>query len=103
MRCHNDSKWFNWKRAISFLSVVTCLVFFNSFAFASGEKDRIIEHLQRLTDDPYNSRIGMDVKKMKGKKHDMYRLRVGDHRFEYFVENEKVWIDGSFKRGRGYR
>ena len=33
----------------------------------------------------------------------MYRLRVGDHRFEYFVDEGKVWIDNAFKRERGYR
>ena len=59
----------------------------------SGEKERLIKHLKRLVDDPYNSRSGVDIKKLRGKKHDMYRLRVGDHRFEYFVEEEKVWID----------
>ena len=69
----------------------------------SGEKERLITHLQGLADDPYNSRMGIDIKKLKGKRHDMYRLRVGDHRFEYFVDEEKVWIDNSFKRGRGYR
>lgn len=69
----------------------------------SGEKERLIKHLQRLADDLHSSRIGIDIKKLKGKKHDMYRLRVGDHRFEYFVDEEKVWIDNSFKRGRGYR
>ncbi len=69
----------------------------------TGEKERLVKHLKRLADDPYNSRSGADIKKLKGKKHDMYRLRVGDHRFEYFVEEEKVWIDEAFRRGRGYR
>ena len=69
----------------------------------SGEKERLIKHLQRLADDPYNSRSGVEIKKLKGKKHDMYRLRVGDHRFEYFVDERKVWIDNAFKRGRDYR
>ncbi len=69
----------------------------------SGEKERLIKHLQELADDPYNHRTGIDIKKLKGKKHEMYRLRVGDHRFEYFVEDNKVWIDNSFRRGRGYR
>ena len=69
----------------------------------SGEKERLIKHLQELADDPYNNRIGIDIKKLKGKKHDMYRLRVGDHRFEYFIDDNKVWIDNSFRRGRGYR
>ncbi len=69
----------------------------------SGEEEKLIKHLQRLADDPYNSRIEVDIRHLKGKKHKMYRLRVGNHRFEYFVDEGKVWIDNSFKRGRGYR
>ena len=69
----------------------------------SGEKERLIEHIKRLIDDPYNSRSGVDIKKLKGKKHDMYRLRVGDHRFEYFIDDGKVWVDNAFKRERGYK
>ena len=69
----------------------------------TGEKTRIKKNLKRLVDDPYNLRPKVDIKKFKGKKHDMYRLRVGDHRFEYFVEDETIWIDEAFHRRRGYR
>ncbi|MFW6176226.1 MAG: type II toxin-antitoxin system RelE/ParE family toxin [Thermoplasmatota archaeon] len=69
----------------------------------SGEKERLVKHLKKLSEDHYNSRSGVDKKKLKGKKHVMYRLRVGEHRFEYFVEEEKIWVDEAFKRGRGYR
>jgi len=73
------------------------------YIYESGEKERIIEHLKELIDDPCNSRSGVDIKRLKGKKHDMFRLRVGNHRFEYFIEEGKIWIDEAFKRGRGYR
>lgn len=69
----------------------------------SGEKEKLKEHLRRLTEDPYNSRSGVDIKKLRGKNHYLYRLRVGDHRFEYFVEEDTVWIERAFKRERGYR
>ncbi len=69
----------------------------------SGEKEGLIKHLKKLTDDPHNKRSGADVKRLKGKKHDMHRLRVGNHRFEYFIDEGKVWIDNAFKRGRSYR
>ena len=59
-------------------------------------------HLKRLADDPYTSRSGVDIKKLKGKKHDMYRLRVGDHRFEYFIDEGTIWFDNAFRRGKGY-
>ena len=69
----------------------------------SGEKERLIKHLKKLIDDPCPSKSRDDIKKLKGRKHDMYQLRVGDYRFEYFVDEEKVWVDNAFKRGRGYR
>ena len=70
---------------------------------ASGEKERIVDHLKQLSQDPFNKRSGMDIKRMHGREHDLFRLRIGDHRFEYFVEDDRIWIDEAFRRGRGYR
>ncbi|HMA83568.1 MAG TPA: hypothetical protein VKP59_05000 [Candidatus Thermoplasmatota archaeon] len=67
------------------------------------EKKVVIEHLKRLKEDPYPSNKHLDIKKLKGKTHIMYRLRIGDNRFEYFIDEGKIWIDSGFKRGRGYR
>ncbi len=67
------------------------------------ERGKIKRRLRDLGSDPYKARSGLDIKKLRGKKHDMYRLRVGEHRFEYFVEEKTVWIDEAFRRGRGYR
>jgi len=69
----------------------------------SDEKEKLKEHLQRLIEDPYSSRSGVDIKKLRGKNHYLYRLRVGDHRFEYFVEEGTVWIERAFRREKGYR
>jgi mRNA-degrading endonuclease RelE of RelBE toxin-antitoxin system len=69
----------------------------------SGEKERLSKHLRKLAEDPYHSRPEVDIKKLQGKKHDLYRLRINDHRFEYFIDEDKIWIDNAFKRGRGYR
>ena len=33
----------------------------------SGEKEKLKGHIRRLTEDPYNPRSGVDIKKMKGK------------------------------------
>lgn len=66
----------------------------------SGEKQRLIDALKLLSSDSLDT---MDVKILKGKKHEMFRLRVGDHRFEFFIEDEKIWVDEAFRRGRGYR
>ena len=38
----------------------------------SGEKERLKEGLARLGDDPFTSRSGLDVKKLKGKTHDVF-------------------------------
>ena len=73
------------------------------FISESGEKEKIIKHLKNLASNPYYSRSKVDIKKLKGKKHDMYRLRLGDLRFEYFIDEGKVWIDNAFKREWGYR
>ncbi len=43
----------------------------------TNEKERLKERLKELMNDPYTSRSGADIKKVKGKKHDLYRLRGG--------------------------
>ena len=68
----------------------------------SGEKDRLKQGLARLGDDPFTSRSGLDIKKLKGRNHEVYRLRIGEHRCEYFVEDGTVWVQNSFRRERGY-
>ena len=68
----------------------------------SGEKERLKEGLRKLGDDPFTSRSGADIKKLNGKTHDLYRLRIGEHRFEYFVEDEVVWVQKAFRREKGY-
>ncbi len=68
-----------------------------------GEKDRIKEKLENLEENPYKSRSGADIKKLKGKENEMYRLRIGPHRFEYFVEEGIVWVENAFRREKGYR
>jgi mRNA-degrading endonuclease RelE of RelBE toxin-antitoxin system len=68
----------------------------------SGEKDRLKQGLAGLGEDPFTPRSGLDIKKLKGKMHDVYRLRIGEHRFEYFVEDKVVWVQNAFRRERGY-
>lgn len=68
----------------------------------SGEKERLKDGLARLGEDPVTSRSGLDIKKLKGKTHEVYRLRIGEHRFEYFVEDGAVWVQNAFRRERGY-
>lgn len=67
------------------------------------DKENIKKHFKKLKEEPYNVDGSLDVKKLKGKKQNMYRFRVGNHRFEYFVDNQKIWVTKAFKRGKGYR
>ena len=67
------------------------------------DRRRAKEALRRLGDDPYTPRPGSDIRQLKGARHVLHRLRVGSHRFEYFVEEDAVWVDDAFHRGRGYR
>lgn len=68
-----------------------------------SDTERCEDSLKNLSEDPYRNRPKCDIKKLKGKEKKMYRLRVGNHRFEYFTEDDKVWIVEAFRRGRGYR
>ena len=45
------------------------------------------------------------IKKLSGTKgrQDLYRLRIGNYRFIYAVEENTVWVTDAFARGRGYR
>lgn len=69
----------------------------------SDEKERLKDNIKKLIENPYSSRSGVNIKKLKGKNHDLYRLRVGIHRFEYFVEEGVIWVERAFKREKGYR
>lgn len=68
-----------------------------------SDTERCEDSLKKLGEDPYRNRPKCDIKKLKGKDKEMYRLRVGDHRFEYFIEDDKIWVVEAFRRGRGYR
>jgi mRNA interferase RelE/StbE len=69
------------------------------------EKNRIKDAVRQLEQGPFQGRPGADIKKLKGIKgrHDLFRLRVGEYRVIYAVENETVWITEIFSRGRGYK
>ena len=55
--------------------------------------EQIEEHIEGLKKDPYRRRPLANIKKLGGfKSPPMYRLRVGRHRLEYFVEEETKTI-----------
>lgn len=65
------------------------------------ERKRCYESLKKLKDDPFTKRPGCDIKRMIGKV-EHFRLRVGDHRFLYIIENGTVLVEEAFRRGKGY-
>ncbi|MBI4174655.1 MAG: type II toxin-antitoxin system RelE/ParE family toxin [Candidatus Aenigmarchaeota archaeon] len=71
-------------------------------SLSEKERNRCVLILENLKDGPFKSRSGADIKKLKGKLRDLFRLRVGEYRFEYFFEENIVWVTKSFRRGHGY-
>ena len=74
--------------------------------FHSLENDverRIISALKTLEDDPFHSRSGTDIKKLSHTEPTKYRLRVGNYRIIYTVEEKTIKVIEVFKRERGYR
>jgi mRNA interferase RelE/StbE len=67
-------------------------------------RSRIIRVLRTLRTDPFQSRSGADIVRLKGTKgrQDLFRLRVGEYRAVYAVENNVVYVSDLFHRGKGY-
>jgi mRNA interferase RelE/StbE len=67
-------------------------------------KERLKSGIKSLIIDPFKSRSQSDIKKMKGtkKRADLYRLRVGDYRVIYAVEENIIFVLEIVPRERGY-
>jgi len=65
---------------------------------------RIIRAMRNLQKDPFQSRSGADIARLRGTKgrQDLFRLRVGDYRAIYAVEDNVVYVTDLFHRERGY-
>lgn len=68
----------------------------------SNVKRNIKKHLRKLAADPFSRQI--DVKKLKGLdgKPDLFRLRVGEYRIIYFIQENNIFITEIMLRGKGY-
>jgi mRNA-degrading endonuclease RelE of RelBE toxin-antitoxin system len=58
----------------------------------------IRDHINELRQDPYTPRPQCDIIKEKGKRPPLYRMRVGKHRVEYFIEGDTIFISNMFSR-----
>jgi mRNA interferase RelE/StbE len=67
-------------------------------------RSRIIRALRSLQKDPFQSRSGADIARLSGTKgrQDLFRLRVGDYRAIYAVEDNIVYVTDLFHREKGY-
>ncbi len=66
-------------------------------------KERIKNKLLLLEEDPFKSRPLADIKKLKGFSNPfLYRLRIGDYRLIYTIQEKFVKIVHIFPRGKGY-
>jgi mRNA interferase RelE/StbE len=67
----------------------------------SKTQRRLVEGLQQLRNDP----LSHDVKKLKGTKgkQDMYRLRIGNYRALFSIEDDTIRVIEMMTRGKGYK
>lgn len=68
-------------------------------------RNRIKNVLVQLSIDPVTPRPKADIKKLKGtkgRKH-AYRIRAGDYRIVYDVQNKDVRVTLIFRRGKDYQ
>ncbi|MCL7411196.1 MAG: type II toxin-antitoxin system RelE/ParE family toxin [Methanosarcinaceae archaeon] len=65
-------------------------------------QQRIRNALKELEIDPDKSRSEADIKLLKSTKLQKHRMRVGDYRIIYMIEENTVYVIEVFKRSQGY-
>lgn len=66
-------------------------------------QSRIKKHLFVLKEDPFRPRPLADIKKLQGfDKPILYRLRIGDFRIIYTIQENQVKITEIIPRSKGY-
>jgi len=73
--------------------------------FSSDTFERIKERLSELSQSPKESKSGKDVKKLAGTSDPvLYRLRIGEYRAIYWVdeENKEVMVEKIAPRKKAY-
>ena len=63
---------------------------------------RIKRSLAGLEEDSFRSRAKVHIKKLMGPKKIYYRLRIGDYRVVYVIEDKNVKVAKIFHRSAGY-
>ena len=65
-------------------------------------QDHIKLSLAELKNDPYRPRPKADIKRLKGPKRDYYRLRIGNYRAIYVIDEYKVKVAKILPRSKAY-
>ena len=66
-------------------------------------QSKIKKGLKELEKDPREPRPGANIQPLTDTKPPKHRLRVGEYRIIYCIEDQTVKVIEVFKRGRGYR
>jgi mRNA interferase RelE/StbE len=61
-------------------------------ALQKEEQDRIREKLKELAENPINNSNRLDTKKLFGTEHVYFRLRVGDYRVIYNLQEKTIRV-----------
>jgi len=65
-------------------------------------QDKIRNHLRELKEDPVTSRPHCDLKELQDTNPKKYRLRIGDYRIIYSINNKRINVIELIKREVGY-
>jgi mRNA interferase RelE/StbE len=67
-------------------------------------RDRVKLTLSNLKEDPHTKRPNADIKLISSRDEGVYRVRIGDYRMVYEVDEDKklVMVTKIFPRGKGY-
>lgn len=65
-------------------------------------RSKIKRKLRKLEEDPYRARAKVDIKKLKGPNKDYFRLRIGNYRAIYVIEENNIMIAKILPRSKAY-
>jgi len=71
----------------------------------SHMRTRIIAGLRALRTNPFESRVRVDIVRLRRTKgrEDLHRLRIGEYRAVYAVAGKTVYVTDLFHRGKGHK
>jgi len=72
------------------------------YLYQKSIQNSLRKTLKELEKDPYKSRPNCDIKILKDTRPKKRRLRFGNYRIIYVVENKEIKIIDLFKREAGY-